>query len=134
MEGPTLYYLNWEEVIQIYEDVIQDSGGGYGIRNKAGIESAISAPQQTYFGSELYQTIYEKAAAMGYEIIMQHPFLDGNKRVGHSVIAHFLYMNGYIIDADDDEQESVILDTAAGKISKEEFTNWLKTRSIKINR
>ncbi|MBX2889697.1 MAG: type II toxin-antitoxin system death-on-curing family toxin [Saprospiraceae bacterium] len=98
------------------------------MRDEAGIESAIAAPQAMYFGQEQYPTIAEKAAILCFELVTQHPFIDGNKRVGHGAMAHFLHMNGYIIDADDDEQEAVILKVAAGDMDKEPFTEWLKIK------
>jgi len=122
----TIYYLGLREILQIHQDAIEDSGGGEGIRDDAGIHSAIVAPQTNYFGHERYPTIAEKAAAICLELVTQHPFMDGNKRVGHGAMAHFLHMNGYILDAEDDEQESVILKLAAGELSQPEFFDWVK--------
>lgn len=121
-------YLTIEDILQIHQDVIEDSGGGTGIRDSAGIESAVANPQMDLFGSELYPTIAEKAAILCFTVVEMHPFVDGNKRAGHSAMVHFLFMNGYILDADDNEQEKVILDLAAGQLEKEPFTAWVKTR------
>ncbi len=123
-----IFYLTRKDILQIHEDAIVDSGGGYGMRDETGIESAIAAPQAMYFGQEQYPTIAEKAAILCFELVMQHPFIDGNKRVGHGAMVNFLYMNTYIIDADDDEQESIILQVAAGEMDKETFTDWVKSR------
>lgn len=123
-----IFYLTLKDILQIHEDAIVDSGGGSGLRDGAGIESAIAAPQAVYFGQEQYPTIADKAAILCFELVTQHPFIDGNKRVGHSAMANFLYMNGHIIDSDDDEQETIILHVAAGDMTKEAFTDWLKTK------
>lgn len=123
-----IFYLNYKDIIQIHEDAIVDSGGGRGIREIAGIESAIVAPQSNYFGHERYPTIAEKAAVLCFELVTQHPFIDGNKRVGHSAMANFLHMNGYILDADDDEQETIILKLAASESNLEIFTDWVKSK------
>ncbi len=123
-----VFYLSYEDIIQIHADVVDDSGGGTGVRLEAGIHSAIVAPRVVYYGAELYPTIAEKGAIICFELVTQHPFVDGNKRVGHSAMAHFLFMNGYIIDANDEEQEEIILALAAGEIDKETFTNWVKTK------
>jgi death-on-curing protein len=123
-----IFYLTRKDIIQIHEDAILDSGGGNGMRDGAGIESAIAAPQTVYFGQEQYPSIADKAAILCFELVTQHPFIDGNKRVGHSAMANFLYMNGHIIDADDDEQEFTILRVAAGEMTKESFTEWVQSK------
>ncbi len=123
-----IFYLTRKDIIQIHEDAILDSGGGNGMRDGAGIESAIAAPQTVYFGQEQYPSIAAKAAILCFELVTQHPFIDGNKRVGHSAMANFLYMNGHIIDANDDEQETIILRVAAGEMTKESFTEWVQSK------
>lgn len=123
-----IFYLTRKDILQIHEDAIVDSGGGHGMRDEAGVESAIAAPQAMYFGQEQYPTIAEKSAILCFELVTQHPFIDGNKRIGHGAMANFLHMNGYIIDADDDEQEAVILQVAAGEMNKETFTEWVKSK------
>ncbi len=123
-----IFYLSHHDILRIHEDAIVDSGGGRGMRDEAGIESAIAAPQAKYFGQEQYQTLAEKAAILCFELVMQHPFMDGNKRVGHGAMVYFLHMNGYILDADDDEQEALILQVAAGAMDKETFTEWVKSK------
>ncbi|MEQ1746270.1 MAG: type II toxin-antitoxin system death-on-curing family toxin [Saprospiraceae bacterium] len=127
------FYLTRKDILQIHDDAIVDSGGGSGLRNEAGIESAIAAPQTVYFGQEQYPTIADKAAVLCFELVTQHPFIDGNKRVGHSAMANFLYMNGYTIDETDDEQESIILRVAAGEMTKEAFTEWVTAKIIPVD-
>ena len=80
----------------------------------------------TFGGQELYPTIIEKATALGFSLINNHPFNDGNKRVGHAALETFLVLNGYEIDAPVDEQERVILSVAAGEMDRVEFTDWLR--------
>jgi len=123
-----IFYLTRKDILQIHEDAIVDSGGGYGMRDETCIESAIAAPQAEYFGQEQYPSLAEKAAILCFELVMQHPFMDGNKRVGHGAMANFLHMNGYIIDEEDDQQEAVILQIAAGEMNKETFTEWVKSK------
>ena len=126
----SFFYLNYEDILQIHQDVIDDSGGGKGIRDRTGIDIAVDTPQTSYFGEDQYPTLVEKAAILCFILIIRHPFIDGNKRVGHSAMAHFLYMNGFIIDSDDSEQEAIILKVAAGEMDKETFTEWLKSKTI----
>jgi death on curing protein len=79
-----------------------------------------------------YPDILTKAAALCFFLVMNHPFVDGNKRVGHAAMETFLILNGFEIEASIDEQEKIILDLAAGKIGREKFTAWLNNHSIHI--
>jgi death-on-curing protein len=81
----------------------------------------------TFDGNELYPSLAEKAAALGFSLIQNHPFADGNKRTSHAAMAMFLAINGYKIDASIDEQTEIILSLAASKLSRDEFTEWLLT-------
>ena len=79
----------------------------------------------TFSGEDLYPTAVEKAAALGYSLIKNHPFVDGNKRIGHAAMEVFLILNGYEIDASVDEQERIILQLAAGELERKAFIEWL---------
>ena len=79
----------------------------------------------TFGGADLYTNVEEKASAMGFSLIQNHPFVDGNKRVGHAAIEVFLMLNGWEISADVDEQESIIIDVASGQLDREAFSSWL---------
>jgi death-on-curing protein len=76
-------------------------------------------------GNELYPSIAEKAAALGFSLIQNHPFADGNKRTGHAAMESFLVINGFKINASVDEQVKVILSVASGNLNREGFTEWL---------
>ena len=84
----------------------------------------------TFGGEELYPTIVEKASALGFSLVMNHPFIDGNKRTGHAAMEIFLVLNGFEIKASVDEQEHVILLLAAGEIQRDEFTDWLRAHLV----
>jgi death-on-curing protein len=120
-------YLTLNEVLVLYRRIIEETGGTSGIRDFNLLESALAQPRQTFDGTELYPTLVEKATALGFSLIMNHPFVDGNKRVGHAAMEVFLVLNGCEIEAPVEEQEQVILDVAAGKMSRESFTEWLAT-------
>ena len=87
----------------------------------------------TFDGKDLYPTLIEKAAALGYSIIINHPFIDGNKRAGHAALEVFLILNGYEIEAGVDEQEKIILQLASGELTREEFLNWLEKHAISFH-
>lgn len=113
------------EVLETYQRIMQQTGGLVAIRDFGALESALAQPYMTFGGKELYPSLAEKAAALGFSLIQNHPFADGNKRTGHATMAMFLAINGYKINASIDEQTEIILSVAAGKLSRQEFTDWL---------
>ena len=126
-------YLTVGEVLGIYNRVIKQSGGGVGIRDLGALESAVAQPRMTFNDEELYRTIVEKASALGFSLIQNHPFVDGNKRAGHAAMEIFLMLNGFEISASVDEQVEIILGVASGKMSREVFTNWLQTHIVDLS-
>jgi death on curing protein len=125
-------YLLIEEIISLHTKVIAQSGGSSGLRDRGALESAVAQWEMTFEGEDLYPTVAEKAAALGHSLIQNHPFVDGNKRVGHAAMEVFLVLNGYEISALVDEQEEVILSVASGQMSRAEFSEWLKQHVVKI--
>ncbi len=84
----------------------------------------------TFDGEELYPTLVEKAIALGFSLIQNHPFVDGNKRVGHAAMEIFLLLNGTAFEATLEEQEKIILGVAAGKVDRQELEEWLRAHLI----
>ena len=84
----------------------------------------------SFDGKDLYPSVAAKAAALGFSLIRNHPFIDGNKRVGHAALELFLVLNEHEIEASVDEQEAVILGVASGDIDREELLNWLEHHVI----
>jgi len=119
-------YLALGDVLELYRRIIEETGGAMGIRDMNGLMSALGQPKMTFEGADLYPSVAEKAAALGFSLIMNHPFLDGNKRVGHAAMELFLLMNGREIVASVDEQQEIILDLAKGELGRAEFLNWLE--------
>jgi death-on-curing protein len=114
-------FLTLIEVLELHRRVIEQSGGAFGIREVGLLESAIAQPRMTFGGEDLYPSLIEKVAALGFSIIMNHPFVDGNKRTGHAVIETFLVLNGMEINASIGEQEGVILAIASGELGRDTF-------------
>lgn len=119
-------YLILEEVLELHRLVLHQSGGREGIHDSGGLDSAVAQPRMTFGGQELYPSLAEKAAALGFSLVCNHPFVDGNKRVGHAAMETFLVLNGWELAAGVDEQEHVILRLAAGDLEREEFTAWVE--------
>jgi len=124
-------YLILKEIIELHAHIIQQSGGANGVRDLGALESALAQPRMTFDGEELYPTIVGKASSLGFSLIQNHPFVDGNKRIGHASMEIFLVLNGYEIEATVDEQENVILRVASGEFNRERFTNWLRIHVVK---
>ena len=118
--------LTKQQVILLHRDVIAQSGGSPEIRDEGLLESALNAPFQTFAGIELYPTIIDKAAQLGYSLIKNHEFVDGNKRIGTHVMLVFLMLNGIDVDYEDEELTRLILGVAAGEISSEQLLAWLQ--------
>jgi death-on-curing protein len=125
-------YLSISEVFELHDRVISSSGGSRGIRDINALESAVNQPRQTFDQKDLYPDIVTKAAALCFSLVMNHPFVDGNKRVGHAAMETFLILNEYEINAGVDEQERVMLELAAGKMSRINFLEWLKNHISNI--
>ena len=115
------------EVVALHRLVLGQSGGGSGLRDLGALESAIAQPRATFEGRELYADVIAKAAALGHSLISNHPFLDGNKRVGHASMETFLLLNGFELSASVDDSEALILGVAAGTISRDALKEWLDT-------
>lgn len=123
-------YLSLAEVVQLHRLVIEASGGSPGVRDLGAIESAIAQPRMSFGGEDLYPGVIEKAAALCFSLVMNHPFVDGNKRVGHAALETFLLLNGFELDASIDEQERVMLMLAAGDLERSEFVRWVSAHLV----
>jgi len=123
-------YLGLGDILELYRRIMEETGGATGVRDINGLQSALAQPRITFEGNDLYPSVAAKAAALGFSLIMNHPFLDGNKRVGHAAMELFLLMNGQEIAAPVDEQQATILRVAKGEIRREQFLNWLELHLV----
>ena len=119
-------YLALAEVVELHRRLLEATGGAAGIRDLGALESALAQPKMTFAGVDLYPTLVEKAAALCFSLVANHPFVDGNKRVGHAAMETFLVLNGAEIDAELGDQERVMLDLAAGHIDRHQLLAWLR--------
>jgi death-on-curing protein len=125
-------YLTLGEVVELHRRLLEQSGGTPGIREVGLLQSALAQPHATFEGADLHPTLVDKAAALGFSLVANHPFVDGNKRVGHAAMEVFLILNGFEVSASVDEQEGMILDVASGAVDRETFASWLKSTVVKI--
>ena len=125
-------YLALAEVLELHRRIIESTGGADGVRDLGALQSALAQPAATYGGQDLYPSLPEKAAALGFSLIQNHAFVDGNKRVGHAAMETFLVLNGAELDSAVAEAERTILDVAAGHLKREAFTEWVSRHTRPI--
>jgi death on curing protein len=118
-------YLTTAQVLFIHARLIAETGGTPGIRDLGLLESAVARPQATFDGEDLYRDIYAKAATLMFGLINNHPFVDGNKRVGIAAAGLFLRRNGFRLAAENAEVEQFTLEVAQGRVSIEQIGTWL---------
>ncbi|MCX7951919.1 MAG: type II toxin-antitoxin system death-on-curing family toxin [Clostridiales bacterium] len=118
-------FLSKEQLINLHAIVIKRTGGISGLRDNGLLDSAINSPFQSFGGEELYPSIQAKAAKLGYSIIKNHPFLDGNKRIGILAMMVFLEVNGIELKCTDEEIVDLGLGVASGKYDTEYITKWI---------
>ena len=114
-----------EQAMRLHEVMAEMTGGDAGIRDIALLDSALSSAYQTFGGEELYPTIEEKAARLGFSLISNHPFVDGNKRIGMYIMLVFLEVNGVGMDPTESEVIRVGLSVAASKMTFDELLSWI---------
>ncbi|MBR1925465.1 MAG: type II toxin-antitoxin system death-on-curing family toxin [Clostridia bacterium] len=117
-----------KEKVKLYHQLlIQSSGGSFGVRDEKLLESALENIFQTFDGQELYKTKEEKGAMLGYSLISNHAFIDGNKRIGMLVMLSFLESNGIHLSYKDEDGVKLGLGVASGKIDYKKLLEWIKT-------
>lgn len=126
--NPPPRFLSVDDVLALHAIAIEDQGGDPSLRDRALLESAVATPAQQFGGQFLHEDIPAMAAAYGFHICLNHPFVDGNKRAATAAMIAFLSDNGWSFDASADEAEPVILQLAAGSLEKSAFTGWARTQ------
>jgi death-on-curing protein len=122
-------YLTVEQVLFIHMRLVAETGGSAGVRDLDLLASAVGRPQASYGGQDLYPTIFDKAAALLDSLVRNHPFVDGNKRVGITAAGIFLRHNGYRLTASNTDLEHFTLRVARSETTVEEIADWLRRHS-----
>ena len=124
----TPIFLTVAEVIEIHNDQFNRYGGDTGIRDIDLLKSAVGTPAVTFGGEYLHSDLCEMAAAYLFHIVKNHPFVDGNKRTGTVCAIVFLALNGYEINAPEDDLVEMVLSVSRGEISKDAVTSFIKKK------
>lgn len=117
--------LTSTQIIKLHSLLIQKTGGSGGIRDEGLLDSALNSPFQSFDGEDIYKAIQVKAARLVFSIINNHPFVDGNKRIGILAMIVFLEINGVEILCTDGELIKLGINLADGSISVKELINWI---------
>ena len=121
--------LTKEQVVSIHSSLIKASGGTDGVRDDGLLESALESPFQTFDGHDLYPSIIQKAARIGYSLVSNHPFIDGNKRIGIHIMLVFLAINGIDISCTQEDLINIGLSLADDTMTFEELSVWLSSHN-----
>ena len=127
-----MQFLGLQEVLEIHRDQVTRYGGTAGIRDLNLLKSALGMPGATFNGEFLHTDVYEMAAAYLFHLVKNHPFLDGNKRVGAVAALVFLTLNGHDFQAPEDNLAETVLAVARGEIGKSEVTVFLRRWSAEF--
>lgn len=119
-----------EKILLLHQVMAEATGGDVGVRDDALLESAIENIYATFDGIELYPSNEEKAARLGYSLISNHAFVDGNKRIGMYIMISFLELNGIKIDANNDDVVKLGLSVASGNANYDDILNWINEHKI----
>jgi death on curing protein len=121
-----------DDILKLHDVSIEDFGGAKGIRDVGLLESALARPFQTFGGEDLYPTPIEKAAAIGESLIINHPFIDGNKRTGILSLITLLYEYGIFVNAKEDALYEFTIKISTGEIKFEQIVEWLKQNTASL--
>ena len=119
-----------EKILLLHQVMAEATGGDVGVRDDALLESAIENIYATFDGIELYPSKEEKAARLGYSLISNHAFVDGNRRIGMYIMISFLELNGIKIDANNDDVVNFGLSVASGNANYDDILNWINEHKI----
>ncbi len=125
------FYVSVEQLLRLHQRQVEKFGGSPGLRDRGGLESAAARPAMTFGGDDLYPDLAAKAAALLHSVVMNHPFVDGNKRVGAAGAELFLMVNGAGLPASDAELEGMTLSVARGEMEIEPLTIWFRQRIVR---
>ncbi len=123
-----IVYLSVEQLLDLYRVLVRTFGGRSGLRDRGGLEAAAARPAMTFAGEDLYPDLASKAAALMHSVVLNHPFVDGNKRGGVAAAELFPRINGAELEAGDDELEALTLAVAVGGVEVEALSIWLRQR------
>lgn len=122
--------LSKSQILLIHDQLISETGGSSGLRDEGLLDSALNAPFQTFGGEDVYPSLQKKAARLCFGLVKNHPFVDGNKRIGAHAMLVFLALNGIELQHTQSELSDVILQLAAGEIEATDLLRWILAHQV----
>lgn len=126
-------FLDLSQVLAIHRDQVERYGGSLGLRDGGLLDAALAMPRAMFGGEYLHEDIYSMAAAYLFHLVLNHAFIDGNKRVGFVAAAVFLELNGIEVVANNDQVVDFVLLVAQGEIEKSAVAEFLRQNSQNIS-
>jgi death on curing protein len=123
-----ILYLSVEQILLLHQAQLEKFGGGSGLRDRGGLESAAARPAMTFGGEDLYPDLPAKAAALMHSLVMNHPFVDGKQRVGAAAAELFVLLNRWRLEATDAEYKEITLTVARGDLEADALAIWFRQR------
>ena len=122
--------LSKPQILLLHEQLIAETGGSSGLRDEGMLDSALNTHFQTFAGKDVYPSLQQKAARLCFGLVKNHPFVDGNKRIGAHVMLVFLALNGIELQHTQTELSEVILQLAAGTLQSTDLLDWILSHQI----
>ena len=122
--------LSKPQILLLHEQLITETGGASGLRDEGMLDSALNTPFQNFAGKDVYPSLQQKAARLCFGLVKNHPFVDGNKRIGAHVMLVFLALNGIELQHTQTELSEVILQLAAGTLQSTDLLDWILSHQI----
>ncbi len=124
--------IDVNNIIEVQKNLINKFGGSHGTRDINGLLSAINRPFQTFDSIDLYPTNIEKAAAITQSLVINHPFIDGNKRIGYFMCIYFIEQDNLKLTCNKESKRDFIIQIAEGKLDYDAIVDWLKNNTVSI--
>ena len=122
--------LSKPQILLLHGQLIAETGGSSGLRDEGMLDSALNAPFQTFAEEDVYPSLQQKAARLCFSLVKNHPFVDGNKRIGAHVMLVFLALNGIELQYTQTELSDIILQLAASTLPSVDLLNWILSHQI----
>ena len=122
--------LNKRQILMLHQHLVDETGGSSGLRDEGLLDSALNAPFQTFGDTSAYPSLQQKAARLCYGLVKNHPFIDGNKRIGAHAMLVFLAVNGLELSYTQQELSDIILQVAAGEKEYDDLLVWLLAHQL----
>ncbi len=122
--------LSKSQILLLHNQLISETGGSSGLRDESLLDSALNAPFQTFDGEDVYPSLQQKAARLCFSLVKNHPFIDGNKRIGAHAMLVFLALNGIDLQYSQEEFSDIIIQLAAGEIELTDLLHWILIHQI----